>query len=135
MDESQCSSSRFKVCCRTLKQAIEAPEFPLSYDAKVEEVQLHLEPIRGRAVVNWCPFCGQALASGRWKLITDPHPDDIREMESALQGLGSIAGVIEKLGKPDESGSGDGSGTVGHPWKEWVIRGRSGFDTQDTGNR
>lgn len=120
MEEHHRNSTEFKACCRNLARALESPNFPLSYNSGVEEVQLHLDPIKGRAAVHWCPFCGQGLTSGRWKLFTDPHPDDVRKMKSALLGLSSIAEVIAKLGSADESGSGDGSGPEGRPWKEWV---------------
>ncbi len=90
--------------CGLPEKWAQAPNFPVKFDAEVNEYCL-VYGKRGRwhHVMRYCFWCGGRLPeSTRGKLFTEPSQAEMAEIRRMLAGARSAEEILATLGQPDE---------------------------------
>ncbi len=90
--------------CGLPQKWVQAPSFPVKFDAQVNEYYL-VYGKRGRwhHVMRYCFWCGGRLPEpGRGRLFTEPSEAETAEIRRKLAGVHSTKEILAILGQPDE---------------------------------
>jgi hypothetical protein len=89
------------VCCQRLDRAVAEPMIALMYDPGRGGYGICPGDDQPFAPIQFCPFCGRALAVATSSAV-DSETKELRRVEELVSGITSIEDMSRRLGQPSD---------------------------------